>query len=111
MLKRFLKVIYSITFIMIALGCNNERPSPFGMLGTFDYGNSEKAADYAQDIGVKWNRLRFDYDSFVDENGEIDLDEIVISDTIVDLALEHDIEMYDYFQISGRTLPIHSWPG
>jgi hypothetical protein len=94
MLRRFLIVIYSITFIMIAPGCNNERPSPFGMLGTFDYGNYEKAADYAQDIGVKWNRLRFDYDSFVDENGEIDLDEIVFSDTIVDLALEHDIEMY-----------------
>ena len=94
MLRRFIILISSITFILITLGCNNEKQSPFGMLGTFDYGNHEKVADSAQDIGIKWNRLRFDYDYFFDENGEIDLDEIIISDTIVDLALKHDIEMY-----------------
>lgn len=77
-----------------AIDGNNERQSPFGMVGTFDYGNHEKVADIVQDIGVKWNRLWFDYDSFVDENGEIDLDEILFTDTIIDLALGHDIQLF-----------------
>jgi beta-glucosidase/6-phospho-beta-glucosidase/beta-galactosidase len=64
------------------------------MVGAFDYGNYEKAADSAQDIGVKWNRLWFECDYFVDESGEIDLDEILFSDSIIDLALEHDIKLF-----------------
>lgn len=87
-------VVSLTTFILIALGCTNERPSPFGMVGAFDYGNHEKAADSAQDIGVRWNRLWFECDYFVDENGEIDLDEILFSDSIIDLALEHDIKLF-----------------